>query len=123
MKQKKAKPEKIRHDKRERIDRFKTSFFIAPSFIGAAIFFILPFFVVGYYALIDNPISRYCVNDRSGLHRNADGSVDVTLSKDAPEDTTNWLPVSDEKFHLFLRIYKPDWTALDSFPPPVISVK
>lgn len=73
--------------------------------------------------LIDNPISRYCVNDRSGLHRNADGSVDVTLSKDAPEDTTNWLPVSDEKFHLFLRIYKPDWTALDSFPPPVISVK
>lgn len=65
--------------------------------------------------LIDNPISRYCVNDRSGLHRNADGSVDVTLSKDAPEDTTNWLPVSDEKFHLFLRIYKPDWTALDSF--------
>ena len=58
MKQKKAKSEKIRHDKRERIDRFKTSFFIAPSFIGAAIFFILPFFVVGYYALIDNPISR-----------------------------------------------------------------
>ena len=78
---------------------------------------------VGDNFLIDNPISRYCVNDRSGLHRNADGSVDVTLSKDAPEDTTNWLPVSDEKFHLFLRIYKPDWTALDSFPPPVISVK
>ena len=73
--------------------------------------------------LIDNPISRYCVNDRSGLHRNPDGSIDVTLSKDAPEDTTNWLPVSDEKFHPFLRIYKPDWTALDSFPPPVISVK
>ena len=58
MKQKKAKPEKIRHDRRARIDRFKTSFFIAPSFIGAAIFFILPFFVVGYYALIDNPISQ-----------------------------------------------------------------
>ena len=58
MKQRRAKPEKIRHDKRERIDRFKTSFFIAPSFIGAAIFFILPFFVVGYYALIDNPISQ-----------------------------------------------------------------
>ena len=73
--------------------------------------------------LIDNPISRYCVNDRSGRHRNPDGSIDVTLSKDAPEDTTNWLPVSDEKFHLFLRIYKPDWTALDSFPPPVIRVK
>ena len=58
MKQRRAKPEKVRHDKRARIDRFKTSFFIAPSFIGAAIFFILPFFVVGYYALIDNPISQ-----------------------------------------------------------------
>lgn len=54
----KVRHEKIRRDKRERIDRAKTSLFIAPSFIGAAIFFILPFFVVGYYALIDNPISR-----------------------------------------------------------------
>lgn len=73
--------------------------------------------------LIANPIGRYCVNDRSGLHRNADGSVDITLSKNAPEDTTNWLPVSDEKFHLFLRIYKPDQTALAGWQPPVIYVK
>lgn len=53
-----SKPQKIGRDRRERIDRAKTSLFIAPSFIGASIFFILPFFVVGYYALIDNPISR-----------------------------------------------------------------
>lgn len=73
--------------------------------------------------LIDNPISRYCVNDRSNLPRNADGSLDVVLSKDAPDDTTNWLPVGDGSFHLFLRIYKPDQAALDGWTPPTISVK
>lgn len=39
--------------------------------------------------LIDNPIDRYCINDRSGLEVNDDGSVDVILSKNAPEDTLN----------------------------------
>lgn len=48
----------FKKNKRARIDRFKTSLFIAPSFLGAAVFFILPFFVVGYYSVIDNPISR-----------------------------------------------------------------
>ena len=43
--------------------------------------------------LIDNPIDRYCINDRSGLQANDHGSVDVILSEDAPKDTTNWLPV------------------------------
>ncbi|MFR6092527.1 MAG: DUF1214 domain-containing protein [Faecalibacterium prausnitzii] len=41
--------------------------------------------------LIDNPISRYCVNDRSGLHRNPDGSIDVTLSRCAG-GYHHWLP-------------------------------
>ena len=70
--------------------------------------------------LIDNPIDRYCLNDRSALKRNADGSVDIILSRTAPEDPTNWLPVSDGDFHLFMRIYKPDWTALDDWQAPVI---
>ena len=70
--------------------------------------------------LIDNPIDRYCVNDRSGLHRNPDGSIDITLSKEAPADTTNWLPVGEGDFHLFLRIYKPDAAALTDWQPPVV---
>lgn len=73
--------------------------------------------------LIDNPIDRYCLNDRSGLKQNPDGSVDIILSKDAPEDTTNWLPVGEGKFHLFLRLYKPDWTALSSWKPATVTVK
>ena len=70
--------------------------------------------------LIDNAIDRYCVNDRSGLHRNPDGSIDIILSKEAPEDTTNWLPVGERDFHLFLRIYKPDTAALEGWQPPVV---
>lgn len=71
--------------------------------------------------LIDNPIDRYCVNDRTEFKRNADGSVDITLSAAAPEDTTNWLPVSEGAFHLILRVYLPDMDALDSWQAPVIT--
>lgn len=70
--------------------------------------------------LIDNSIDRYCINDRSDFKLNADSTLDIILSKDAPEDTSNWLPVSDGEFHLFMRIYVPDMTALDSWQPPVI---
>ena len=71
--------------------------------------------------LIDNPIDRYCINDRSGLKVNDDGSVDVILSKDAPEDTTNWLPVGDGGFHLYMRIYTPDMEALEIWTVPTIT--
>lgn len=49
--------------------------------------------------LIDNSIDRYCINDRSDFKLNADSTLDIILSKDAPEDTSNWLPVSDGEFH------------------------
>ena len=70
---------------------------------------------------IDNPIDRYCINDRSGLLANDDGSVDVILSEDAPKDTTNWLPVGVGGFHLFMRIYTPDMEALETWMAPTIT--
>lgn len=73
--------------------------------------------------LIDNPLNRYCLNDRSALKQNPDGSVDILLSKDAPEDTTNWLPIGEGKFHLFLRIYKPDWDTLNDWQPATVCVQ
>ena len=73
--------------------------------------------------LIDNPIDRYCINDRSAYRRNEDGTLDLVLSKEAPEDTSNWLPVSDGEFHLFMRIYLPDMTALETWEAPVIRVQ
>ena len=71
--------------------------------------------------LIDNPIDRYCINDRSGLQANDDGSVDVILSEDAPQNTINWLPVGAGGFHLFMRIYTPDMDALETWMAPTIT--
>lgn len=70
--------------------------------------------------LIDNPIHRFCINDRSAFELNEDGTLDIVLSKNAPENTANWLPVSDGGFHLFMRIYVPDMDALETWQPPVI---
>ena len=39
-------------------ERLYTGAFLAPSLIGVLIFFIVPFFVVIYYAFIDSPIGR-----------------------------------------------------------------
>lgn len=63
--------------------------------------------------LIDNPIDRYCINDRSDWKRNDDGSLDLILSATEPKNSSNWLPVSEDDFHLFMRIYLPDQAAID----------
>ena len=49
------KQKKWRISKRDRAERLRTSVFLTPSFLGVMLFFILPFLVVIYYALIDNP--------------------------------------------------------------------
>lgn len=71
--------------------------------------------------LIDNPINRYNVTDRSNFTLNADGSLDVTLSATDPQDGTFWFPTGKSGFHLFMRLYLPDLKALDSWTPPTIS--
>lgn len=58
--------------------------------------------------LIDNPLDRYAINDRSGFELNEDGSMDILLQAEQPtEHVNNWLPVQKEGFHLFLRVYLP----------------
>lgn len=73
--------------------------------------------------LIDNPINRYNVTDRSEYKLNADGTLDVTLSASAPEDGTFWLPTGNKGFHLFMRMYLPDLKKLDSWTSPTITKK
>ena len=63
----------------------------------------------GTNLLIDNAIDRYCINDRTDLTFNADGSLDIRIqAQDPGDETVNWLPVSDGDFHFVLRIYFPD---------------
>lgn len=47
----------IKTTRRNRRLRISSGAYIAPSFLGVMVFFILPFIVVIYYSLIDNPIS------------------------------------------------------------------
>ena len=49
---------KNRNKKRIWKDRAGSALYWAPSLIGVLLFFILPFFVVIYYALVDNPINH-----------------------------------------------------------------
>ena len=73
--------------------------------------------------LIDNPINRYNVTDRSEYKINADGTLDVTLSANDPQDGSFWLPTGNKGFHLFMRMYLPDLKALDTWTPPTITKK
>jgi hypothetical protein len=66
--------------------------------------------------LIDNPIKRYALGDRDPLKFNADGSLDLWIQAQAPQDLalqSNWLPVkSQAKFLLNARLYWPKADAL-----------
>ena len=59
--------------KRTRKVKRSSGLFIAPSFLGVLMFFILPFLVVIYYAFVDNPISGNFVffDNFVGIVRNA----------------------------------------------------
>ncbi len=72
--------------------------------------------------LIDNPIDRYCINDRTKFVVNDDGSLNIILSEEQPDDIANWLPVSGTDYHLFMRIYTPDMDALSTWQAPIIRV-
>ena len=73
--------------------------------------------------LIDNPLDRYCINDRSAVQYNEDGSLDILIQHEAPEGEkqSNWLPVNTDQFHLVMRIYLPDDVVLaNQWKPPVL---
>lgn len=45
--------------------RFSSGLFIAPSFLGVSVFFLVPFCVVAFYSVVDNPISANFVGLRN----------------------------------------------------------
>lgn len=58
MKKLKQKRVHVRMGKRTKRVKRSSGLFIAPSFLGVMTFFVLPFIVIIYYAMVDNPISR-----------------------------------------------------------------
>jgi hypothetical protein len=74
--------------------------------------------------LVDNPINRYALGDRSNLHHTDDGSLTISIQSDPPgaETDANWLPAPQEGgFKLALRLYAPRREVADGSwaPPPV----
>jgi hypothetical protein len=67
--------------------------------------------------LVDNPIDRYLINDRTDLHYNEDGSLDLYIQSTEPTDpqqAQNWLPSPPgAAFRLLWRLYatQPDQIA------------
>lgn len=57
----------------------------------------------------DNILNRYAIGDRNPLHKNEDGSVDIYIQNEAPdnEKKNNWLPAPKAPFNLLLRVYWP----------------
>ncbi len=57
---------------------------------------------------VHNPLGRYVINDRSNLHHNPDGSIDLYVQHTQPSDAAeaqNWLPAPTGSFRLIWRLY------------------
>jgi hypothetical protein len=80
------------------------------------------------FYLVDNPIGRYSIGDRTpGLHTADDGSLTIVMQQDEPAERAaraNWLPTPAGDFRPILRMYEPDEAVFDgSYAlPPVTRV-
>lgn len=57
---------------------------------------------------VSNPLDRHVLNDRSTLHHNTDGSLDLYVQNTEPsnpDQQDNWLPAPAARFRLNLRLY------------------
>jgi hypothetical protein len=70
-----------------------------------------------HYLLVDNPIGRYAIGDRTpGLRHDADGGLTLVVQHAMPLDETsraNWLPAPADGFFLCLRAYLPQPEMID----------
>ncbi len=82
----------------------------------------------GQFFLIDNPIERYSIGDRTpGLQYESDGSLRLCISPDRPQGDriSNWLPAPvDKECGLVMRAYLPGEAMLEGdyhLPPILVS--
>jgi len=92
--------------------------------VGA--FWSLTMYDVPNFFMVDNPIDRYSIGDRTpGIVYEDDGSLVITISHAEPEDPTaraNWLPAPEGDFRPVLRMYEPDAAVLDgTYETPAIT--
>ncbi|MBS0483475.1 MAG: DUF1254 domain-containing protein [Proteobacteria bacterium] len=86
---------------------------VPPGGVPADAFWSLTMYQVeadGRFFLVENPIRRYSVGDRTaGLVKNADGSIDILIQREQPTGplAANWLPAPAGPLRLSLRAYLP----------------
>lgn len=101
---------------------YTLTFVQAPP-VGA--FWSLTMYDVPNYYLVENPIGRYSISDRTpGLAYAADRTLTITISAAEPVDPAaraNWLPAPTGPFRPVLRMYMPGAPLLDgSYAFPAI---
>jgi hypothetical protein len=98
--------------------------FPAGALPPAKYFWSLTMYDSSFY-LVPNVINRYSLGNRSALHYNADGSLDIYLQHAAPPagEQSNWLPApSSGTFEVTLRMYGPGDNVLgDTYTYPQIT--
>jgi hypothetical protein len=73
--------------------------------------------------LVENPIRRYALGNRSQLRYGADRSLEIYIQHGSPgaDQESNWLPAPDGAFELVLRCYLPHKTlAAGIWLPPAV---
>ena len=73
--------------------------------------------------MVENPIERYSIGDRSQLEYDKDGSLTLYIQRESPEraKVSNWLPAPDGAFSLQFRMYLPKAESLDPlYLPPAV---
>ncbi len=80
-------------------------------------FWSLTMYSVPDFYLVDNPIHRYSIGDRTpGVILDDDGALTLTISHERPTDAkaaANWLPSPAGEFRPVMRMYEPDPAILD----------
>ncbi len=98
--------------------------FASPPPVGA--FWSVTMYDLPEFFLVENPISRYSIGDRTpGLSYAKDGSLTITMQREAPpsaEEQANWLPTPAGPFRPILRMYEPHDSIFDGEYeiPPVV---
>jgi hypothetical protein len=72
---------------------------------------------------IANDLNRFAIGDRDDLSFNEDGSLDIFIQHDKPQQgNSNWLPAPASGFNLCARLYYPKPEALNgSWTPPAVT--
>jgi hypothetical protein len=74
--------------------------------------------------VVENPIKRYAVGDRSKFTYDLVGSLTIHIQREAPDKDkqSNWLPSTQAgPFKLYMRLYTPEQKVLDgNWSPPAV---